>query len=67
MNVQFWISLRIQRDMDDLFNIMMIKNSIIGEKEHVLYHNGHCIDADVAYTFDGPTLHRMHFLFKATI
>jgi hypothetical protein len=43
--------------MVDLFDIAMIKISISGEKEHVLYHNGHGIDAHVACTFDGPTLH----------
>jgi hypothetical protein len=41
------------------------KISIDGEKEHILYHDGHGVDANIAYTFDCPTLHRMHFLFKA--
>jgi hypothetical protein len=57
MDVQFLISFRIQMDMVDLFNITMIKISIAGEKEHVLYHNGHGVDANVAYTFNCPTLH----------
>jgi hypothetical protein len=61
------ISFRIQRDKANLFDKMMIKISIAREKEHVLYHDGHGKDANVTYTFDDPTLHRMHFLFKATI
>jgi hypothetical protein len=67
MDNQFLISFRIQRDMVDLFDIMMIKISIAGEKVHVLDHHGHGINANIAYTCSGPTLHRMHFLFKATI
>jgi hypothetical protein len=67
MDVQFLISFKIQRDMVNLLDIMMIKISIAGEKEHVLYHNGHSVDANIAYTFNGPTLHCMHFLFKTTI
>jgi hypothetical protein len=67
MDIQFLIYFRIQRDMVDLFDITMIKISIAGEKEHVLYHGGHGVDANVAYTFNGSTLHRMHLLFKATI
>jgi hypothetical protein len=67
MDVHFLISFKIQRDMVNLFDIMMIKISIAGEKEHILYYDGHGIDANVANTVDGPTLHRTHFLFKATI
>jgi hypothetical protein len=67
MDVHFLISFRIQRDMVNLFDITMIKISIDGEKEHILYYDGHSVDANVAYTADGPTLHRTHLLFKATI
>jgi hypothetical protein len=67
MDIQFLISFKIQTDMVDLFDIMMIKISIAGEKEHNLYHNGHGVNANVAYAFNGPTLHQMHFPFKATI
>jgi hypothetical protein len=67
MDIQFLISFRIQRDMVDLCDITMVKISIAGEKEHILYHDGHSVNANLAYTFDGPTLHWMQFLFKATI
>jgi hypothetical protein len=53
--------------MANLFDITMIKISIAGEKEHGLYHNGHGVEVNVTYTFDGPTLHQMHFIFKAMI
>jgi hypothetical protein len=67
MEVEFLISFRVQRGMVNLFNITMIKFSIAGEKKHVLYRDGHSVHANITYTFDGPTLHWMHFLFKATI
>jgi hypothetical protein len=67
MGVQFLIFFRIQKETVDLFDVMTIMIGINGEREHVLYHNGHSVNADVAYTFVGPILHRMHSLFKATI
>jgi hypothetical protein len=67
MDVQFLISFRIQRDMVNLFDIMMIKISIAGEREHVLYHDGHSVNANVAYIFGGPTIHQMQILFKAML
>jgi hypothetical protein len=43
--------------MVHLFDVMTIMIGIDGEREHVLYHNGHSINPNVAYTFGGPILH----------
>jgi hypothetical protein len=53
--------------MVNLFDIMMMKISIAGEREHVLYQDGHSVNANVAYIFGVPTLHQMQILFKAML
>jgi hypothetical protein len=53
--------------MVDMFDVMTITIGIDGEREHVLYHDGHGVNANVACTFSGSILHQMHSLFEATI
>jgi hypothetical protein len=59
MGVQFLIFFRILKDMVNLSAVTTMTIEIDGEKEHVSYHDGQDVNAEVTYTFGGPIPHQM--------